>query len=122
MCNPAFLDRPTYIATLRESRTAIQRIPKKQTQVKVFLNEFSENLFLYMFFLHFALSNLDIRSFQLNLEVTLVCYDAGVVADLRQIESAYIRKSSLVNIGEWKTRTVKEKLFENISRLTAALQ
>jgi len=67
-------------------------------------------------------SNLDIRSFQLNLEVTLVCYDAGVVADLRQIESAYIRKSSLVNIDEWKTRTVKEKLFENISRLTAALQ
>ncbi|HEY6284601.1 MAG TPA: cardiolipin synthase, partial [Ktedonobacteraceae bacterium] len=67
-------------------------------------------------------SNLDIRSFQLNLEVTLVCYDADVVADLRQIESAYIRKSSLVNIDEWKTRTVKEKLFENISRLTAALQ
>ena len=67
-------------------------------------------------------SNLDIRSFQLNLEVTLVCYDTSVVTDLRQIESAYIRKSSLVNIGEWKTRTVKEKLFENISRLTAALQ
>ena len=67
-------------------------------------------------------SNLDIRSFQLNLEVTLVCYDAGVVADLRQIESAYIRNSSLVYIDEWKTRTAKEKLFENISRLTAALQ
>src|SRR5713226_4587064 len=42
-------------------------------------------------------SNLDIRSFQLNLEVTLVCYDAGVVADLRQVEAAYIRQSSLVN-------------------------
>src|SRR5205823_10299351 len=57
-CNPAFLDRPTYIATLRESRTAIQRIPKKHTQVKVFLNEFSENLFLCRFFLHFALTKL----------------------------------------------------------------
>ena len=67
-------------------------------------------------------SNLDIRSFQLNLEVTLVCYDASVVADLRQIEAAYIRKSRLVNLDEWETRTVKEKLFENISRLTAALQ
>jgi cardiolipin synthase len=33
-------------------------------------------------------SNLDIRSFQLNLEVTLVCYDTRVVADLRKIESA----------------------------------
>ncbi len=67
-------------------------------------------------------SNLDIRSFQLNLEVTLICYDASVVADLRQIEAAYIRKSRLVNPGEWETRTIKEKLFENISRLTAALQ
>jgi cardiolipin synthase len=67
-------------------------------------------------------SNLDIRSFQLNLEVTLVCYDASVVADLRQIEAAYIRKSRLVNLDEWETRTLKEKLFENISRLTAALQ
>jgi len=57
ICNPAFLDRPTYIAALRESRTAIQRIPKKHAQVKVFLNEFSENLFLSTFFLHFALTN-----------------------------------------------------------------
>jgi hypothetical protein len=45
-----------------------------------------------------------------------------VVADLRQIEAAYIRKSRLVNLDEWETRTLKEKLFENISRLTAALQ
>src|SRR5213080_301487 len=50
-------------------------------------------------------SNLDIRSFQLNLEVTLVCYDASVVADLRQIESAYIRKSKQINLGEWETRS-----------------
>jgi cardiolipin synthase A/B len=67
-------------------------------------------------------SNLDIRSFQLNLEVTLVCYDASVVADLRQVEEAYMRKSRLVNLGEWKTRRIKEKLFENICRLTAAFQ
>jgi cardiolipin synthase len=67
-------------------------------------------------------SNLDIRSFQLNLEVTLVCYDAGVVAELRQIESAYLHKSRLVFFDEWKTRNAMEKLFENISRLTSAFQ
>ena len=67
-------------------------------------------------------SNLDIRSFQLNLEVTLVCYDAAVVADLRQIESAYIHKSRLVFFDEWKTRSVMEKLFENICRLTSSFQ
>jgi len=67
-------------------------------------------------------SNLDIRSFQLNLEVTLVCYDAGVVADLLKVEASYLSKSRQVFFDEWKTRNVKEKLFENISRLTAALQ
>lgn len=67
-------------------------------------------------------SNLDIRSFQLNLEVTLVCYDPQVVADLRQIEACYLLKSRLVKLDEWKTRSIREKLFENICRLTAALQ
>ena len=67
-------------------------------------------------------SNLDIRSFQLNLEVTLVCYDPRVVTALRQIEADNLRKSKPVNLGEWETRAVREKLFENISRLTAALQ
>jgi hypothetical protein len=44
-----------------------------------------------------------------------------VVADLRQIETAYIR-NQVGNLGEWETRSVKEKLFVSVSRLTAALQ
>jgi phospholipase D-like protein len=67
-------------------------------------------------------SNLDIRSFQLNLEVTLVCYDARVVAEMRRIEEGYLHKSRPVLLGDWQTRSAREKLFENISRLTAALQ
>jgi cardiolipin synthase len=67
-------------------------------------------------------SNLDMRSFQLNLEVTLICYASKVVADLRQIEANYIRKSKQVYLKEWKTRAARKILFENISRLTAALQ
>jgi cardiolipin synthase A/B len=67
-------------------------------------------------------SNLDIRSFQLNLEVTLVCYDARVVAEMRRIEEDYLHKSRPVLLGDWQTRSAREKLFENISRLTAALQ
>ena len=67
-------------------------------------------------------SNLDMRSFQLNLEVTLICYASQVVADLRRIEANYIRKSRQVNLQEWKTRSARKILFENFSRLTAALQ
>jgi cardiolipin synthase A/B len=67
-------------------------------------------------------SNLDMRSFHLNLEVTLICYDSTVVADLRQIEANYISKSRQVHLDEWKSRSARKILCENISRLTAALQ
>jgi len=67
-------------------------------------------------------SNLDIRSFQLNLEVTLICYAPSVVADLRQIEARNLSRSKPVSLDEWESRSAREKLFENISRLTAALQ
>jgi len=52
----------------------------------------------------------------------LICYASKVVADLRQIETNYIRKSKQVHLQEWKTRSARKILFENISRLTAALQ
>jgi cardiolipin synthase A/B len=67
-------------------------------------------------------SNLDMRSFHLNLEVTLVCYDSQVVADLRPIEDNYIRKSKQIHLEEWKTRSVRNIFFENVARLTSALQ
>jgi cardiolipin synthase len=67
-------------------------------------------------------SNLDMRSFHLNLEVTLVCYDSQVVADLRPIEDNYIRKSKQIHLEEWKTRSVRHIFFENVARLTSALQ
>ena len=53
-------------------------------------------------------SNLDIRSFQLNLEVTLV--DARVVAEMRRIEEGYLHKFRQVLLGDWQTRSAWEKL------------
>lgn len=67
-------------------------------------------------------SNLDMRSFHLNLEVTMICYNAQVVADLRQIEANYIRKAKQIHLKEWQARSVRHIFFENIARLTAALQ
>ncbi|MBV8096866.1 MAG: hypothetical protein JO110_27195, partial [Acetobacteraceae bacterium] len=67
-------------------------------------------------------SNLDIRSFQLNLEVTLICYGESVVRDLRKVEASNLLRSKPVDLGEWEARSLKEKLYENVSRLTAALQ
>jgi cardiolipin synthase A/B len=67
-------------------------------------------------------SNLDLRSFTLNLEVTLICYDKGVVAAMQPIFQSYLKRSKQVHLHEWMTRSPMARLKENLSRLTAALQ
>ncbi len=67
-------------------------------------------------------SNLDIRSLQLNLEVTLVCYDTNVVADMRELEEEYLRCSNPLELEAWQARPLHTKLFDNLARLTSALQ
>ena len=67
-------------------------------------------------------SNMDIRSFELNLEVTLVCYDTQVVADLQKLEAEYLRCSHPLHLEAWQARPMITKLFDNLARLTSALQ
>jgi len=67
-------------------------------------------------------SNMDIRSFQLNLEITLVCYGTQVVADLRKLEAEYLRSSRPLNLEAWQARPLLTKLLDNLARLTSALQ
>ena len=67
-------------------------------------------------------SNMDIRSFELNLEVTLVCYNEQVVDKLRRIEEEYISCSRPLHLEDWQARPLHLKLFDNLARLTSALQ
>lgn len=67
-------------------------------------------------------SNLDMRSFTLNLEITLVAYDAGVVRDLRAVESALLARARELALDEWRGQPWYGKLIDNLARLTAALQ
>jgi cardiolipin synthase len=67
-------------------------------------------------------SNLDIRSFQLNMEVTLIVYDRDAVTQLRQIEAGYLERSRLLTLEEWQQRSLLRRLAENICRLSSALQ
>jgi cardiolipin synthase len=67
-------------------------------------------------------SNLDMRSFQLDLEVSMVYYDRGVVAACRQIEADYLTRSRAIHTAEWDARPTTTRLAENLARLTSALQ
>jgi cardiolipin synthase A/B len=67
-------------------------------------------------------SNMDMRSFQLDLEVTLVCYNRQVVVDMQQVVDDYLRHSRPLQLGTWQARPLLIKLFDNLARLTSALQ
>jgi cardiolipin synthase len=67
-------------------------------------------------------SNLDMRSLTLNLEVTLLAYDAEVVAGLRAVEREYLLHCTRLDLAAWRRRPLGAQLFDNLARLTAALQ
>ena len=67
-------------------------------------------------------SNMDIRSFELNLEISLVCYNTQVVADLRKLEEEYLRRSRQLSLDAWHARPLHTKLLNNLARLTSVLQ
>jgi cardiolipin synthase len=66
-------------------------------------------------------SNVDIRSFVLNSEVTLVFYDKTVAAGLRKEQDDYFEESDLLSPTEWERRPLYVKVAENMARLVSPL-
>lgn len=67
-------------------------------------------------------SNMDIRSFALNLECMVILYDKKVVSKLIKQQSKDLLRSTPINLGKWHKRPVYQKMFESIARLTSSLQ
>ncbi len=67
-------------------------------------------------------SNLDLRSFYLDLEVTLVAYDPKVAKQLHAVAETYLKRSNQLSLKKWQKRPYSTQLKDNIARLTAALQ
>lgn len=65
--------------------------------------------------------NLDIRSFALNAEIGLLCYDASLVRQLRDIEDGYLRQSRPLELAQWRRRATWRRSREGIARLADAL-
>lgn len=61
--------------------------------------------------------NLDMRSFALNAEIGLFCYDRAVVARMREVEAGYLRESEQLSLAAWRTRPAWRRSLEGIARL-----
>ena len=67
-------------------------------------------------------SNMDMRSFALNYEISLMLVGRDVVARMRTVEDAYRALSRPLTLEEWDQRPARRKYVDNVMRLTAALQ
>lgn len=66
-------------------------------------------------------SNADVRSFQLNAEISLLIYDREVDAALGAIHRRYIGRSELLTLAQWRERSGLVRLAENLARLVGPL-
>ncbi|ODU67693.1 MAG: hypothetical protein ABT11_19425 [Novosphingobium sp. SCN 66-18] len=66
-------------------------------------------------------SNVDMRSFALNSEISLVLYDQEAATALRTLEAWRMQQSTQLMPDEWKRRGLAVKTAENIARLFSPL-
>jgi cardiolipin synthase A/B len=67
-------------------------------------------------------SNMDMRSFGLNYEVSLMILGPDIVTRMRTVEDVYRESSRELTLEEWKRRSYISRYLDNVMRLTAALQ
>src|SRR3954471_358026 len=67
-------------------------------------------------------SNMDMRSFALNYEVTVMMLWGEVVRSMRKVEADSRRLASELDLSTWRERSSGGRYVDNVMRLTAALQ
>lgn len=67
-------------------------------------------------------SNMDMRSFTLDLEISVMVRGGTFLDELRAIEDDYRAHSREITLDEWRTRPTRLQVFDNLARLTAAVQ
>ncbi|WP_411701007.1 cardiolipin synthase [Conyzicola sp.] len=67
-------------------------------------------------------SNMDIRSFALDLEISLVVHGESFVKQMRAVEADYRAVSRELTLDEWAREPRSSTVLDGVARLTSALQ
>lgn len=67
-------------------------------------------------------SNMDQRSFGLNMEISMVVHGDGFVSDLDEVNDYYRANSRELLLEEWMRQPLRSQLLDGLARLTSALQ
>jgi cardiolipin synthase len=66
-------------------------------------------------------ANLDIRSFALNAEISVLICDKTVVAELNKVQEAYLQHADHVTVEERRAVPLPRRALENLARITDSL-
>ena len=69
----------------------------------------------------FGTLNLDIRSFQLNFELTLLVYDGEFAEQVMTLADGYVTNAERLNAEQWAQRSGFQRLTENLYQLVSPL-
>ena len=67
-------------------------------------------------------SNMDIRSFQLDLELMMLVSGRSFSDQLRAVEDEYRAVSKEVHLAQWRARSPLHRFVDGVARLTSAVQ
>ena len=67
-------------------------------------------------------SNMDIRSFALNFEVTMLVRGPSFVTQMREVEAGYRAIGRELTLEEWEKEPASATFLDGVARLTSALQ
>ena len=67
-------------------------------------------------------SNMDMRSFGLNYEISLLAYGGDIIDQVRDVIAEYASLSNVLDASEWPHRSKIRRYTESVMRLTSALQ
>jgi cardiolipin synthase len=69
----------------------------------------------------FGTVNIDMRSFYLNMEVSMAIYTPEMVAQVADCQETYLQSCRFLELDEWQQRRDYERLFDNVVRLFSPL-
>jgi cardiolipin synthase len=67
-------------------------------------------------------SNMDQRSFGLNMEISMVVHGEAFVSELDEVNDYYRANSRELTLEEWMKQPLRAQLVDGLARLTSALQ
>lgn len=66
-------------------------------------------------------TNMDMRSFALQCEVSLLVYDEATVKALHAVQQRYFDGAAVLTLEEWRRRPLSVRLLQNMARLVDAV-